>query len=54
MTHLYPTGQLFAAMKNLKSPSETSSAMSGPTQHAEAYMRACKIESYKEDGEIYN
>jgi hypothetical protein len=31
------------AIKNLKSPSVTNSAM---------YMRACKIESCKEDGEV--
>jgi hypothetical protein len=54
MTHSDPTGQFFTAMKNLKSPPRTSSAMSGPTQHVETYMRACKIESYKEDGEVYN
>jgi hypothetical protein len=41
-------------MKNLKSPSRTSSAMSKPAQYAETYMRACKIESYEEDGEVYN
>jgi hypothetical protein len=41
-------------MKNLKSPSRTSSAMSEPAQYAETYMRACKIESYEEDGEVYN
>jgi hypothetical protein len=49
-----PTNQFFAAMKNLKSPSRTSYAMSGPTQHIETYMRAGKIESYEEDGEVYN
>jgi hypothetical protein len=42
------------AMKNLKSPSETSSAKSGLGQHTKTYMRACKIESYEEDGEVYN
>jgi hypothetical protein len=46
--------QFFVAMKNLKSMLRTSSAMSGPAQHAETYMRACKIESYEEDGEVYN
>jgi hypothetical protein len=54
MTHSDPTYQFFAAMKNLKSPLGTSSAMSGPAEHAETYMRACKIESYEEDGEVYN
>jgi hypothetical protein len=28
--------------------------MSAPTQHTETYMRACEIESYEEDGEVYN
>jgi hypothetical protein len=51
---LDPTDQFFVAMKNLKSPLETSSAMSGPAQHAEMYMRAYEIESYEEDGEVYN
>jgi hypothetical protein len=51
---LDPTDQFFAAMRNLKSPLGTSSAMSALAQHAEMYMRACKIESYKEDGEVYN
>jgi hypothetical protein len=46
--------QFFVAMQNLKSPSGTSSAISAPTQHAETYMRACKIESYEEDGKVYN
>jgi hypothetical protein len=41
-------------MKNLKSLPETSSAMSRPAQHAETYMRVCKIESYEEDVEVYN
>jgi hypothetical protein len=41
-------------MKNLKSSPGTSSAMSAPAQHAKTYMRACKIESYEEDGEVYN
>jgi hypothetical protein len=53
-TRLDPTDQFFVAMKNLKSPSGTSSAMSALAQHAETYMRACKIESYEEDGEVYN
>jgi hypothetical protein len=54
MTHSDPTDQFFVEMKNLKSPSRTSSAMSGLAQHAKMYMRACKIESYEEDGEVYN
>jgi hypothetical protein len=41
-------------MKNLKSWPGTSSTMSTPAQHAETYMRACQIESYEEDGEVYN
>jgi hypothetical protein len=49
-----PTHQFFATMKNLKSQLGTSSAMSAPAQHVETYMRACKIESYEEDGEVYN
>jgi hypothetical protein len=49
-----PTDQFFAVMKNLNSPPETSSTMSGPAQHAETYMMTCEIESYKEDGEVYN
>jgi hypothetical protein len=53
-THSDPMDQFFAAMKNLKSPPGTSSAMSGLTQRAETYMRACEIESYEEDGEVYN
>jgi hypothetical protein len=53
-THSDPTDQFFVAMKNLKSLAGTSSTMSGPAQHAEMYMRACEIESYKEDGEVYN
>jgi hypothetical protein len=44
--HSDPTDQFFAAMKNLKSPPRTSSAMSAPAQHAKMYMRACKIESH--------
>jgi hypothetical protein len=46
--------QFFAAMKNLNSRPGTSSAMSAPAQHAETYMRAYEIESYEEDGEVYN
>jgi hypothetical protein len=53
-TRLDPTNRFFVAMKKLKSPSGTSSAMSAPAQHAEMYMRACKIESYEEDGKVYN
>jgi hypothetical protein len=53
-THSDLMDQFFVAMKNLKSPPGTSSAMSAPTHHAETYMRACKIESYEEDGEVYN
>jgi hypothetical protein len=49
-----PTDQFFVVMRNLKSPLGTSSAMSAPAQHAETYMRACEIESYEEDGEVYN
>jgi hypothetical protein len=41
-------------MRNLKSLSGTSSAMSAPARHADTYMRACEIESYEEDGEVYN
>jgi hypothetical protein len=41
-------------MRNLKSPTETSSAMSAPAQHVEMYMRACEIELYEKDGEVYN
>jgi hypothetical protein len=47
-----PTNQFFAAMRNLKSPVGTTFAMLAPAQHM--YMRACKIESYEEDGEVYN
>jgi hypothetical protein len=43
MTHLDPTDQFFMAIKNLKSPSRTSSVMSRLAQHAEMYMRACEI-----------
>jgi hypothetical protein len=46
--------QFFTTMRNLKSPVGTSSAMSALAQHAEMYMRACKIVSYEEDGEVYN
>jgi hypothetical protein len=49
-----PTDQFFAAMRNLKSPTGSSSAMSTSAQHADTYMRACIIESYEEDGEVYN
>jgi hypothetical protein len=49
-----PTDQFLATMRNLNSLTETSSAMSTPTQHAETNMRACEIESYKKDGEVYN
>jgi hypothetical protein len=49
-----PTDQFFATMRNLKSPVGTSSAMSAPVEHADTYMRACEIESYEEDGEVYN
>jgi hypothetical protein len=28
--------------------------MSALAQHAEMYMMTCEIESYKEDGEVYN
>jgi hypothetical protein len=52
--HSDPMDQFFAAMRNLKSPARTSFAMSAPTQHADTYMRACEIESYEEDGEVYN
>jgi hypothetical protein len=53
-TRSNPTIQFFEAMKNLKSPPGTSSAMSTPTQHSQPYMRACEIESYGEDGEVYS
>jgi hypothetical protein len=53
-THSDPTDQFFMAIKNLKSPSETRSANYGLAQHTETCMRACKIESYEEDGEVYN
>jgi hypothetical protein len=49
-----PTDQFFVAMRNLKSPPGTSSAMYASAQHIETYMRACEIESYEEDGEVYN
>jgi hypothetical protein len=54
MTRSDPMDQFFEAMKNLKSPLGTTFVMSAPAQHAEMYMRACKIESYEEDGEVYN
>jgi hypothetical protein len=41
-------------MRNLKSLPGTSSAMSSLAQHVEIYLMACEIESYKEDGEVYN
>jgi hypothetical protein len=50
----HPTDQFFAEMRNLKSPAGTSFVMSAPAQLAETYMRPCKIESYEEDGEVYN
>jgi hypothetical protein len=52
--HSDPMDQFFAAMRNLKSLVGTSSALYAPAQHGETYMRACKIESYEEDGEVYN
>jgi hypothetical protein len=52
--HSDPMDQFFAAMRNLKSPLGTSSVMSASAQHVETYLRACKIESYEEDGEVYN
>jgi hypothetical protein len=52
--HLDPTDQFFTVMRNLKSSAGTSFAMSAPAQHAETYMSACKIESYEEDGEVYD
>jgi hypothetical protein len=54
MTHSDPTDQFFATMKNLKSPPGTSTVISAPAQHAETYMRACEIQSYEKDGEVYN
>jgi hypothetical protein len=53
-THSDLINQFFATMKNLKSLPGTSFAMSGPAQHVGTYMRACEIESYEEDGEVYN
>jgi hypothetical protein len=41
-------------MRNLKSSLGSSSIMSAPAQYAEMYMRVCEIESYEEDGEVYN
>jgi hypothetical protein len=41
-------------MRNLKSLLGTSYAMSALAQHAKTYMRACEIESYEEDDEVYN
>jgi hypothetical protein len=49
-----PTNQFFVKIKNLKSPSGTSSVMSALVQHAETYMRACRSESYGQDVEVYN
>jgi hypothetical protein len=49
-----PTDQFFAEMRNLRSPAGTSSVMSAPARHAETYMRPCKVESYEEDGEVYD
>jgi hypothetical protein len=46
--------KFFVPMRNPKSLSGTNSTMSAPAYHAETYMRACKIESYEEDGEVYN
>jgi hypothetical protein len=54
MIYSDPTNQFFEAMKNLKSSSGSSSAMSAPAPHAQTYMRTYKIESYEEDGEVYN
>jgi hypothetical protein len=53
-SHSDPTNQFFAAMRNLKSLLGTSSAMFALAQHAETYLRACEIESYEENGEVYN
>jgi hypothetical protein len=53
-THSNPMDQFFEAMKNLKSTPGTSSVMYALTQHAKRYMRACEIESYEEDGDVYN
>jgi hypothetical protein len=49
-----PTDQFFAVMRNLKSSIGTSAAISAPAQHTDTYMRACEIELYEEDGEVYN
>jgi hypothetical protein len=49
-----PSYQFFMVMKNLKSPPGTGSSMAGLAQHAETYMKSCKIESYEEDGKFYN
>jgi hypothetical protein len=51
---LDPTDQFFAAMRNLKSPVGTSSTLSALAQHVDTYTRAHEIESYEEDGEVYN
>jgi hypothetical protein len=53
-THSDPTDQFFMAMKNLKSPPGTRSTMSGLAEHVETYMRICEIESYEDDGGVYN
>ena len=44
-----PTNKFFEAMKNPKRP-----AMSAPEERAQSYTRASEIESYEEDGEVYN
>jgi hypothetical protein len=49
-----PMDQFFVEMRNLTSLVGTRSVMSAPAQHAETYMRPCKIESYEADGEVYN
>jgi hypothetical protein len=51
-THLDPTNQFFDTLKNVKSPPETRSAIS-VSAPAQSYMRACEIELYEEDGEVY-
>jgi hypothetical protein len=35
-------------------PTRSRSAMSAPALHAQSHMRACKIESYEEEDEVYN
>jgi hypothetical protein len=49
-----PMDQFFVTMRNQKSPLGTTSEMFARAHHAETYLRACEIESYKEDGEVYN